>query len=618
MDLVANVTDDIRVWGTGCTTKGANITVTYSVFFLNLLCIHLATKFLHEFLRRYGQPRIVSEFIIALMVGNVRWIGSTLENHVGRVLNVVGQFSMICYLFVLGLEMKPRTIFRRPSWDAAIAYSGVITTFGVCFSFYRLLLDLEYGFSNHLDYHFLIALALILSNTASPILTRLTTDLKIGKSHIGRIVVNAAILNDMVNTLITSVGIAIMKSPHVKLDRDLSDGYTQELLGLSWVFFVIFAQTMFVIIIVPHFAEWINERNPEGKPMKGFDLALSLAVVMALTQFATVVKFDLAFNAFLIGLAFPKEGRLTTMLISKINFMITTFGLPYFLCAIGMQAHLGAWDSGTDMYGTKWTFLRSLLKLLILVTIGTVGKVLGSFIVAMIYGFKFTEAIAIGLLLNVKGYFHILVVYLAFKSGFINANTFIIFLFVIISTVIYIPLVVRLVLKRARRSLQRPLMTLQGLDPSAEVQIVMGIIGPQHVSSTLSIVEATRGQSTTPLTVYAMDLVEKADSSVISSQDVYVEGNTVEEGISRMREETGLAFENYVQDGGEGLTVVRLQAIANIGNMHEDLCRAAQETASVLIVMPFHRTQQIMEGGNRRDMNHPGLRHINRKVCLKP
>ncbi|KAL6549956.1 hypothetical protein OROMI_020444 [Orobanche minor] len=88
--------------------------------------------------------------------------------------------------------------------EAKVAYTGVLTTF-VMASFLTLFLHIPKG----VDVPFNLCLSVVVSGTAIPLLTRLITDLKIGKSDIGRFVVSAGIHTDLVSTILICVGFVI-------------------------------------------------------------------------------------------------------------------------------------------------------------------------------------------------------------------------------------------------------------------------------------------------------------------------------------------------------------------------------------------------------------------------
>lgn len=320
------------------------------------------------------------------MAGSVQSkLGFALDAGLPKLLLTIGKVCMQCYMFVLGLEMNPSSLIRRPSKVAMAAYAGIITTIILTMSMQKLFLDPRLQmFQREGCVGELLVLALVLSNTASPILTRLITELKIGKSEIGRMAVNAGVTSDMASLVL------IAASP-VR--------YT----GVS-AFAVVFVavEWLFLIKVARWFVNWVNEKNPEGRPMSSVHLVMTAGLVMALCVIATWMSYDGYLNAFLVGLAFQREGRLTRQLVHKINVSLSLIGFPLFFCWIGIEAND---PSGVALKGPG--IAVSVAKFLLIVTVGTVGKVSGTLLAAMKMGLPLPEGIAVGLLLHVKGHFHI-------------------------------------------------------------------------------------------------------------------------------------------------------------------------------------------------------------------
>lgn len=93
---------------------------------------------------------------------------------------------MVIHMFVVGLELDAKIFLELHLPEAKVAYTGVLTTFLMA-SFLTPYLDIP--IDPNIPYN--LCLSVLLSGTASPLLTRLITDLKIGKSDIGRFVVAA-------------------------------------------------------------------------------------------------------------------------------------------------------------------------------------------------------------------------------------------------------------------------------------------------------------------------------------------------------------------------------------------------------------------------------------------
>lgn len=100
-----------------------------------------------------------------------------------RTLNYVADFGMACHMFVLGLEIDHRIFIHPPIRETKAACTGTLSTFILAIIVTHFLHVVPNSASST---KFNLSLSIILSGTASPLLTRLITDLKIGKSDIGR------------------------------------------------------------------------------------------------------------------------------------------------------------------------------------------------------------------------------------------------------------------------------------------------------------------------------------------------------------------------------------------------------------------------------------------------
>ncbi|VFQ88868.1 unnamed protein product [Cuscuta campestris] len=246
------------------TVKMASIAVYALGFFLAMvLC-----NFVHFLLRPLSQPRIVSEAMVGLFLSNLPPVRRSLDDdEIHETLNYIVDAIMICHMFVVGLEIDPNIFLHLHLPETKVAYSGVLFAF-VLSNFLVPLLNI----STASDIIFNVCLSLILSATASPLLTRLITDLKIGKSDIGRFVVAAGVHSDVVSTLLISVGYIVFDP--------LNNFETRDARSVVKMMTTLMFQTVLASRAVPLVMNWVNHENPEGKSMKGSHLVVAIAFVL--------------------------------------------------------------------------------------------------------------------------------------------------------------------------------------------------------------------------------------------------------------------------------------------------------------------------------------------------
>ncbi|KAI3864333.1 hypothetical protein MKX03_026906 [Papaver bracteatum] len=576
-------------YATGSTFAAATLFICLFLFFI--------TKFFNMLLVPFQQPRLITELTVGLVVGNMGFMTQLLEMVIPQLVSSFAEMGMSCYLLVLGLEMDLAVLAKKPNREAIVAYTGIISTFLITSTitpFIKLGKD-----ANTIG--FIVSLSITLTGTSSPVLTRLVTDLRISRSDIGRLVIGAGLHTDMVTMLLVSMSLVFHPYKSRKNDQmKLKEGLH--------VVVVLALIIVFLSTVLPIFVNWLNERNPVGKPMKGSDLVLFVATMMILcTTGPTMVGYSPTMASFLIGLAFPRKGRLSKMMISKINQIMNYVMFPLFFIWIGALASFR--DLRPD---EKFIWL----KLLFLYAIVTIGKVLGALLAAMLLGFPFHVAVAIGFFLNVKGHFHMYVAAYALGEDLVTTGTYIMMILLAMLTIAIIPLVVKVMVEGAsrKRSPYRQ-MTLQHLDPSTELRILLGIHGPQNIPSMINIMEVSRGNKAARIGVYVTDMIEINDCNstiFVPEVDGSLENTTMaDESVVSLREQITNAILSYVEESGKGINVQRLLAISTFANMHQDLCNLAEAVQASLLILPFHRNQR--PDGKMDGVKH-GFRYVNRKV----
>lgn len=154
----------------------------------------------------------------------------------------------------------------------------------------------------------------------------------------------------------------------------------------------------------------INEHYPEGRPIKGIYITGLVVAVLFLCFLDERLHMDVNLAGFMVGLALPREGRVSRVLINNLNFFLNSVILPLYLVNVCLsirhsELHMNPKVNLVINMPLLWP------KLLISIAIGTVGKILGTVMTARFYGMKWLDAVALGQLLSIKGYYHIFCAY---------------------------------------------------------------------------------------------------------------------------------------------------------------------------------------------------------------
>ncbi|KAF5738381.1 putative monovalent cation:proton antiporter [Tripterygium wilfordii] len=568
-------------------------TVSNGGMILGFILAFILSNVVHHSLKPLSQPRLTSDIAIGLFLGNIPYIRDSFHEKWVVTLTNIAEFGMMCYMFVLGIEMDPYVLLKPPTRDAIVAYAGMLSTFTLACSITPFLY-----FSEKPNIGFTFTLSFTLSGSGSHILTRIITNLKIGKSDIGKLVINAGVHSDMISMLFLSVGYIFV----AKENNDDVNARTKQMVKMTSALVI---QTVFTAKISPIFMNWVNNENPEGRPMKGPHLVLSVAFMVLVCSCSPWFKYSPILSAFMAGIFLPSEGRVSKWAVGKINYLLTILYYPIFFFWVGYLADFRKFEGGNWLTWARFFVL-------LLITMG--GKIVGTLICGVMLGFHWKESVELGLLLTPKAHFHIFMAILGIiENKSTSITTCIEIIIVFFLTVVHAPSVVKQIIKRARKRAPTRRMTLQWLDPTNELRILLCIQGPQNVSSTINFMEISRGAAEPGMLVYVSDIIELTDQ--IAATVVHDKGVdsiiVTDKEVTKTRDEITNTFQAYVDENGNGITLRRTLALSSLNSMAQDICVLAEDLMISLIILPFHKTQHpdgTLDGG------HPGFRYVNRKV----
>ncbi|XP_057962321.1 cation/H(+) antiporter 28 [Malania oleifera] len=598
--------------------------ISIAAYFLFILGVVVACNVVHALLKRLSQPRMISEIIVSLVVVGTGLYEKLLDTSFYRergdqlklFVNVLSQCGMIGYMFTLGLEMDPLTLLRRPPREAKMAYAAMLSSFILAFS---LTPGLRL-WNNTAALSFLTSVQL--SSTAFPLLTRMITDLKIGKSDIGRFTVAAAMHSDLLSNLLMILGY-------------ICSCKKEDLVG---VVCGVLIQVMFTYKVGCILINWVNQKNPPGGPMRENHLVLAVAFVGIICVWLTAMKLVLPYSVFMTGLFLPREGRVSKIMVRKLELILSRVLYPIVFVNVGLGVKFFFADSTGGMV-QFWEVLEMIGmasgkkpwgswhrhfwgEAFGMVGIVVVGKVLGALLAGkMLLGMHWKESGSIGLFLAVKGHPHVYAALVATENLGIDAICAMAMVLVIVCSVVYIPFLITYLVRRARKRSSVQRMTLQWLEPSNELRMLLCLRGLENLPSSINFTEISRGTSADPgTTVYVTDMIELTDSVAAT----LVHGRAAPEdaaaamsdlSVTEMRKQITHEFQDYVEETGGGIVIRRMLAVSTMATMHQDICVLAKDLMVSLIILPFHR---IQSSDRKLDDNRPGFRNVNRRVLRNP
>nr|GEU76617.1 cation/H(+) antiporter 20 [Tanacetum cinerariifolium] len=372
------------------------------------------------------------------------------------------------------------------------------------------------------------------------------------------------------------------------------------------------AFVIFMMVVIKPAMAWVAHRClPEHNTVDEAYICLSLATVMVFGFITDFIGIHSIFGAFVFGLTIPK-GDFAEKLIQRIEDFVSGLLLPLYFASSGLKTDV------TKISGGKgWGLLA------MVITAACGGKILGTFVVAVMCMMSVRESITLGLLMNTKGLVELIVLNIGKEKKVLNDVAFaILVLMALFTTFITTPAVMALY-KPARRSGSAGSSSSKKYD----LCLLACAHGPGNISSLINLIESTHSVNKSQLKLYIMHLVELTErsSSIVMVQRVRKNGlpfvSRFNYKVRAFHERVAVAFRAYGQMGN--VVIRTMTAISALSTMHEDICHVAKEKNVPMIILPFHKrwikTDAILVDrglGDESQQNLGSVTTVAHKACV--
>jgi Kef-type K+ transport system membrane component KefB len=369
----------------------------------SLVIMLIFAKFLAEIFERLSQPAVVGEILAGILIGP-SVLGLVKPN---EIISTLAEIGVIFLLFTVGLETKPSAILRVGKRAFIVAVAGVIVPFIAGYA-------IAYAWNGSRIEAMFVGAALVATSVG--ITARVLSNLGLLDAPTARIILGAAVIDDILGLLILSVVSGLSKG---------SVDYFEliKTAGLS-IIFTIFAATIGARLITK-IAPKI-ERLKIGEPLyiAGLVLCLGLSYLAAFIGVAAII------GAFLAGMALAEASENNSSM-HKQTSGVTEFLVPFFLVNIGMQLDLQVFkEISTVWLAIILTFFAVITKF--------IGCGIGS------YGVGWRRSAQIGVGMVPRGEVGIVVAQIGLSLGVISSPFFAAVLFMAIATTLIAPPFIKL------------------------------------------------------------------------------------------------------------------------------------------------------------------------------
>jgi Kef-type K+ transport system membrane component KefB len=285
-------------------------------FLIALTSILLFSKIFGELALKFGQNAIIGELLAGIFIGP-GVLGIVSET---PVLSSMSELGAIILLFEVGLSTDIKEFLKASGWAMAVAFVGVMVPY-----FLGYFVFLQFGLT---DMQAIFAGA-VLTATSVGVTMRVFIDLKCLKNEETKIVLGAAVIDDVMGLTILAVVLKFVAGGTV------SFGTVAYIIGSAGLFLVL--SVVAGVLIAPTVFNFISK-------MKQSHMVSIMGIVFCFVVSALSVKIDLApiVGAFVAGLVLStiKQGEEIKEDIEPIYAVF----VPIFFVLMGIKVDISVFN----------------------------------------------------------------------------------------------------------------------------------------------------------------------------------------------------------------------------------------------------------------------------------
>ena len=383
---------------------------------VEIFVIFLLAKLAGEAFERLRQPAVIGELLVGIIIANTVVFDWLRLSESMEIFDVLAELGIIVLLFTVGLETPISDLARVGKTATMVALLGVIVPFALGFAFIL-------AFAGAMVEALFVGAAMVATSTG--ITARVLADLKATGSPEARIILGAAVIDDVMGMIVLTVvsgmsgGTLNMADMAVSIALAVAFVLTAMLLGgriirsLSGVG----AKEVYGVKIPLAGKDRLSALRQKNAPF-----IVALILCFGLSALANYLGLAAIIGAFLAGMAFA-EVRDKYALREKMD-PVNDLLVPFFFVTIGLQVHLGE-------------FVPVLGVAMVITVLAVIGKFLGCYFASLGMGKRSATIVGIGMV--PRGEVGIIVAVVGLSLSAIPNSMFSVVVFMSIATTIIVP-----------------------------------------------------------------------------------------------------------------------------------------------------------------------------------
>nr|QXL90831.1 potassium transporter [Streptomyces sp.] len=356
-----------------------------------------AVRAVHVLARRAGQPAVVAELSVGILLG-LALTGDVerelLTEPVREGLAALGGFGLLLFLFETGCAAGHGPSPRHGRRILLIGAASFLVPFAVGTGV-AVALAGSYGPGSGRELAFVLFLATALAVTALPVLARIMSDLGLAETRLGRTSIGSAAVCDALAWTVLAVALAV----------DGDDGLGEGLAGLAGC-------ALYTGALLTVGRRALVRLTARG-PVAAHPAAALLAAGILLSAWVTsLLGVHAVFGAFLLGFAVRPVGDVDPLGPARAVLRPVAMLLaPLYFVVSGMAVDLGAVASELWLLG-------------VLGGVALAGKLVAALGAGALCGMKPRESLLLGAVLNTRGVTELVILSIGLSNGLLGQELF--------------------------------------------------------------------------------------------------------------------------------------------------------------------------------------------------
>ncbi|GHT70885.1 sodium:proton antiporter [Endomicrobiia bacterium] len=389
-------------------------------FLVALIGIFFFAKIFGEIALKFGQSAIIGELLAGVVIGSsvLGLINVNETSVLTSVLKSLSELGAIILLFEVGLSTNIKEFLKASGWATAVAIVGVVVPY-----FLGYFVFLRFGLTSHQA----IFAGAVLTATSVGITARVFMDLNRLETKEAKIVLGAAVIDDVVGLVILTIVLKLVQGGKV------TTGMVASVSGTAILFLVLSVAAG--VLIAPSLFNLISK-------MKQSHTVLVMGIVFCfiVSALSTKVNLGVIVGAFVAGLILS-----TTKQSEKIKRDIKpiyAFFVPIFFVLLGTRVEISTFNP----------FIVANREILVLTAIlfivAFVGKAISGFVVFK----KGINKLLIGISMVPRGEVGLVFAMLGLENNVFEPKYYSVLVAVIMLTTFITPMMLKYLMAEQKKS----------------------------------------------------------------------------------------------------------------------------------------------------------------------